>query len=112
MVNLQERPAAITKITNLQEKCAYELCSIYAAEQHFLEAQQIILQCVVNDQLQSLLQNHIQETEQQIRNLEQVFSTMGQQPKRIYCYAAAGLVSDAQKLILLTTNNPSILDYQ
>ncbi|RUR76548.1 ferritin-like domain-containing protein [Chlorogloeopsis fritschii PCC 9212] len=110
MVNLQERPAAITKITNLQEKFAYELCSIYDAEHRFLEAQQMMLQCVVNDQLKSLLQTHIQETEQQIKNLEQIFSTMAQQPKRINCDAAAGLVSDGQKLMLLTTDNPSILD--
>jgi ferritin-like metal-binding protein YciE len=64
----------------------------------------------MNDQLQSLIQNHIRETEQQIRNLEQVFSNMKQQPKRINCDAAAGLISDGQKLLLLTTDNPNLLD--
>jgi ferritin-like metal-binding protein YciE len=110
MVNLQERPAAVTKITNMQEKFVYDICSMYDAEYHFLEAQQMMSQCVANQELKSLLQKHIQETEQQIRNLEQVFSNMGQQPKRMHCEVAAGLVSDGQRLILLTSDHPRMLD--
>ncbi|MBE9007630.1 ferritin-like domain-containing protein [Fortiea sp. LEGE XX443] len=110
MVNLQERPSAITKITNLQEKFHYELCGMYDAECRFLESQQMMLQCELNNQLRSLVETHIRETEQQIRNLEQVFSTIGQQPKRINCDVAAALVSEGQKCLLLTSDNSSLLN--
>jgi ferritin-like metal-binding protein YciE len=109
MVNVQERPGA-TKIRDLEQKFIYEICGIYDAEIRFLEAQQMMLQCVKNSQLKSMISSHIQETQQQIKNLEQVFSTMGQQPQRINCDAAAGLVSDGQKLMLLTAESPEILD--
>ncbi|ALF54204.1 hypothetical protein ACX27_17360 [Nostoc piscinale CENA21] len=110
MVNLQERPASITKITNIQEKLHYELCGMYDAECRFLEAQQIMMQCTENKQLQSLIETHIRETEQQIRNLEQVFSNMGKQPKRMTCEVAAALISEGQKYLLLTSENSSLLN--
>lgn len=107
MVQLSERPVA--KITNLQEKFIYEVGAIYDAEHRFWEAQQMMLQCCQNNHLRSLLETHIRETEQQIENLEQVFQTLGQQPRRITCDAAAGMVSDGQKFMLLAADNPQIL---
>ncbi|WP_427161120.1 ferritin-like domain-containing protein [Aliinostoc sp. HNIBRCY26] len=107
MVQLTERP--VSRITNLQEKFVYEICAMYDAEQRFWEAQQMMLQCCQNSQLKSLIETHIRETEQQIQNLEQVFNTLGQQPKRITCDAAAGLVSDGQKFMLLAAESQKIL---
>jgi ferritin-like metal-binding protein YciE len=109
MVQLSERPGT-KKISNPQEKFVYELCTMYDAENRFLEAQQMMLQCCENNQLRSLIETHIRETEQQIRNLEQVFSTLKQQPQRVNCESAAGLISDGQKLMLLTADNPKIVE--
>ncbi|MBD2359883.1 MULTISPECIES: ferritin-like domain-containing protein [unclassified Anabaena] len=107
MVQLSERP--VSKITNLQEKFIYEVGAMYDAEQRFWEAQQMMLQCCQNSQLKSLIETHIRETEQQIQNLEQVFNALGQQPKRITCDAAAGLVSDGQKFMLLAAESQKVL---
>jgi len=109
MVQLSERPGT-ARITNLQEKFIYEVGAIYDAENRFWEAQQTMLQCCQNNQLRSLIETHIQETEQQIHNLEQVFRALGKQPLRVTCDAAAGLVSDGQKLMLLAAENPQILN--
>lgn len=109
MVQLSERPGT-KKITNLQDEFICEVGAMYDAENRFLEAQQMMWQCCQHSQLKSLIENHIRETEEQIRNLEQVFSTLKQQPQRVTCDAAAGLVSDGQKLILLATDNPKIVD--
>ncbi|MDF5708766.1 MAG: DUF892 family protein [Nostoc sp. S4] len=109
MVQLSERPGT-KKITNLRDKFIYELGGMYDAEQRFLEAQQLMLQCSQHNQLKSLLETHIRETEQQVKNLEQSFSTLGQQPQRVTCDAAAGLISDAQKLTLLAGDNPKIVE--
>ncbi|MFN6472297.1 MAG: ferritin-like domain-containing protein [Nostoc sp. SerVER01] len=109
MVQLSERPGT-KKITNLRDKFIYELGAIYDAEHRFLEAQQLMWQCSQHNQLKSLLETHIRETEQQIRNIEQAFSTLGQQPQRVTCDAAAGLISDAQKLTLLAADNSKIVE--
>lgn len=83
-------------ITNPQEKFVHELCLTYDAEHQFLEAQQEMLQQASDGELQGMTQTHIDETQQQIQNLEQVFDQMGQQPQRVTNQAAQGLVADGQ----------------
>ncbi|HLP90574.1 MAG TPA: DUF892 family protein [Nostocaceae cyanobacterium] len=109
MVQLSERPST-RKITNPQEKFVYELCVMYDAENRFLEAQQMMCQCCENSQLRSLIETHIQETQQQIRNIEQVFSILKQQPQRVNCEAAAGVIGDSEKFMLLAADSPRLVE--
>jgi ferritin-like metal-binding protein YciE len=109
MVQVSERPGT-AKITNLEQKFVYEIGAMYDAENRFLEAMQMMCQCCQQNQLKSLLENHIRETEQQIRNLEQVCNILGQQPRRINCDTAAGLISDGQRFMLLASENQKILE--
>ncbi len=83
-------------ITNPQEKFVHELCLTYDAEHQFLEALQQMNQQASDGELQGMLQAHIDDTQQQIQNLEQVFDQMGQQPQRQTSQAAQGLVTDGQ----------------
>ena len=80
-------------ITNLQEKFLYELADIYDAEHRFLEAQQQMLEEASSQELQGMIQTHIDQTQQQIQNLEQVYEQIGQQPERVTCEVAQGLVA-------------------
>ena len=89
-------------ITNAQEKFVYALSVLYDAENQFLEAQQQMLEQGSDADLKRLLQTHIDESQQQVQNLEQVFSQMGQQPQRETSEAAQGLVSDAQRSLQQT----------
>ena len=84
-------------ITTLQEKFVYALSVLYDAEHQLLEAQQQMLEQASDEELKGLLRTHIDESRQQVENLEQVFSQVGQQPHRQTSEAARGLVSDAQK---------------
>jgi ferritin-like metal-binding protein YciE len=97
-------------IKNLNEKFIHELGDIYDAEHRFLEAQQQMLTQASNSTVKTLLQEHIQQTEQQIQNLEQIYTTLGEKPKRVKCDAAAGLVSEGQKTMKEASGNPAILD--
>ncbi len=84
-------------ITNPQEKFVHALGLLYDAEQRFLEGQQQMMEQATDGELQGMLQTHIDESRQQVQNLEQVFGQMGQEPQRVTSDAAQGLVSDAQK---------------
>ncbi len=97
-------------INNLNEKFMHELGDIYDAEHRFLEAQQEMLKQAKNTTVKTLLEEHITQTEQQIQNLEQVYSALDQRPKRMKCDAAAGLVSEGQKMMKEASGNPAILD--
>ena len=84
-------------IANAQEKFIHALSVLYGAENQFLQAQRQMLDQATDGELKGLLGTHIDETQQQVQNLEQVISQMGQEPQRQISEAARGLISDAQK---------------
>src|SRR5215207_7777954 len=93
-------------ITNLQEKFLYELADIYDAEHRFLEAQQQMLKEASGQELQGMIQTHIDQTQQQLQNLEQVYEQIGQQPERVTCEVAQGLVAEGQEGMQETQAGP------
>jgi ferritin-like metal-binding protein YciE len=97
-------------INNLNDKFMHELGDIYDAENQFLKGQQEMLQNATSPQLQQMITEHMQQTQQQIKNLDRVFSILGQQPQRVMCDGAKGLVSEAQKGIKETQGNNAIRD--
>lgn len=109
MVLVSERPGT-KKITSLQQQFIYEMNIMYDAENRFLEAQQMMWQCCQNSKLKAVIEPHIPETEQHIENLKQVLSILGEQPQRITCDLAVGLISEGQKFALLAADNPKIID--
>lgn len=97
-------------INNLQEKFIHELGDIYDAEDQFLKGQQEMLQNASDSSLQQMIQKHMQQTEQQINNLDQVFGLLGQKPQLVICDGARGLVTEAQKTMKETADVPQIRD--
>jgi ferritin-like metal-binding protein YciE len=84
-------------VKTTQEKFLLEVSDIYDAENRFLEGMQLMAKKAGDKTLQTMLQDHIRETEGQIKNLEQIYSTLGEKPKRHTCDGAAGLVAEARK---------------
>lgn len=98
------------QIRSTEEKFLYELAAIYDAETRFLEAQQHMIRQTHNEPLRNLLLNHINETQQQIKDLKLIFNLIDRPPQSIDCEAAAGLINDAQTLMQQTAINPDLLD--
>ena len=84
-------------IKTTQEKYLHELGDIYDAEQQFLKAQEEMLTQATDPTLKSGIQQHITESQQQVKNVEQVFQVLGQQPKAEKCPAAAGIVTEGKQ---------------
>ncbi len=97
-------------INTLDQKFLHDVGDIYDAEHRFLEGQQLMLKSATDPKLQMMLETHIRETKMQIENLEQVYSLLGESPKRITCDAAKGLVSEAEKGLTEAKSNPAVLD--
>ena len=93
-------------ITNPQEKFTHELCLVYDAEHQFLDAQQQMIQQASDEHLQTMLQNHINQTQRQIQNLEEVFNQLSQEPQRITSQAAQGLAADGQTSLQEAESGP------
>jgi ferritin-like metal-binding protein YciE len=97
-------------ITNLNEKFTHELRDIYDAEHQFLEGMQMMLQNATDAKLQNMITTHIGQTQQQIRNLEQVFNLLGQQARRETCAGAKGILTEGQKGMKETSQVPALRD--
>lgn len=97
-------------ITTLEEKFVHGLGDIYDAEHRFLDAQQEMMQQAKASELKSMLRQHISETEAQIRNLDEVYQTIGAKAKRIKCDAAVGLVNEGQKGMKEAADDANIRD--
>jgi ferritin-like metal-binding protein YciE len=86
-------------ISNSREKFVHELEDMYDAEHQFLEAMGKMREAASDAKLQQLLDQHMQQTEQQIERLEQVFAEIGEQPARQECMGAKGLVDEGSKMM-------------
>ncbi len=97
-------------IKTLEEKFMHGLGDIYDAEHRFLEAQQTMLASADSEAVQSNLETHITETEQQIVNLTRVYEILGVTPERVSCDGAAGIVKEGNKLLSETEAVPALAD--
>lgn len=84
-------------IASTQELLLHELRELYDAEHRFLEGQVQMVHRATDSDLQRSIENHIYQTRQHIRNLEQFFGELDQEPQRETNEVARGLVSEAQK---------------
>jgi ferritin-like metal-binding protein YciE len=96
-------------ITSSEQKFVHELADMYDAEHQFLEAMGKMREAASDAKLQTMLEEHIQQTEEQITKLEQVFSEVGKQPERQQCMGAKGLIEEATK-IMQEAGSPEIRD--
>jgi ferritin-like metal-binding protein YciE len=97
-------------IKSLQEKFSHELRDIYDAEHQFLQGQEMMLKKTSDSKLKQMITEHIAQTKQQIRNLEEVFDVLGEQPQREMCDGAKGLLSEGQKLLKETEGADKVQD--
>jgi len=84
-------------IKTTQEKYLHELGDIYDAEHRFLKGQQAMLKAVTDATLKAGIEQHITESEQHVKNVEQVFQLLGEKAKAEPCDAAKGIVTEGEK---------------
>ena len=84
-------------ITYTQELFLHELSEIYDAEHRFVEGQEEMAQKATDGELESAIREHAEQTRMHVRNLEEVFGKLSQEPRRETNEVARGLVSEAQE---------------
>lgn len=97
-------------IRTVTDKFVHDLADIYDAEHRFLAAQQQMLSQVTAPQLRLMLQEHVVQTEQQLKNLERIYVQLGLPAQRIRSDAVASLVSEGQKVLQQTSDSLALRD--
>jgi ferritin-like metal-binding protein YciE len=93
---------------SLQDAFEHTLQDIYYAENALLKAMPQMAQKAQSEELRSAIEQHQQETRQQIEMLEQVFQQMGKQAQGKECKSVEGLIAEAQEV--MGEAEPPVLD--
>lgn len=83
----------------LQPVFDHTLRDIYYAERALLKALPKMARAAESDALKAAFRDHADETEAQIRLLDQVFAALGQKPAGEKCDAIEGLIKEADGVI-------------
>ena len=75
------------------------LKDIYWAEKHLTKALPKMKKEATTEQLQSAIEDHLAQTEEQVTRLEQVFELLGKKPQAKKCDAMEGLIKEGEKVV-------------
>lgn len=94
---------------DLHELFLSELADIYNAEQQLTKALPKMAKAAKTDELRDAFQQHLEETENHVSRLEQVFESLGASMKRKKCKGMEGLVEEGEEVVS-EQKNTSALD--
>ena len=83
----------------LRETFLDELADIYDAEKQLVKALPKMAKAASHEELKEGFESHLEETENHVSRLEQVFESLGEKAKGKKCKAMQGLVEEAQEMI-------------
>ena len=76
-----------------------QLKDMYYAEQQLLKALNEMKSASTTEELEDAFDEHLKQTERQVKRLEKVFSIMGQKPEGKKCEAMDGLIKEGKTII-------------
>lgn len=103
------RTSPMESLENLNDLFVHELSDLYDAEQQLTKALPLLATAATSDQLRQAFQEHLEETKEQARRLEQIFKAPGESPEGKSCKAMAGLVAEARETLDVDAD-PDVLD--
>ena len=84
---------------NLKQLFIDELKDIYDAEQRITKALPKMVKAANSEDLSSALENHLEETQEHVARLEQIFKNLNVSVGRKTCQAMVGLLEEGQSLM-------------
>lgn len=84
---------------NLTELFLAELADAYSAEQQLVKALPKVAEAATSAELKEAVEHHLEQTEEHVRRLEQVFELFDVKPKAKKCEAMAGLIEESEDFI-------------
>jgi ferritin-like metal-binding protein YciE len=96
---------------SLHELMLEELRDIYHSEKQLVKAMPELAQAASHPALKEALENHLAETEEQVKTLKKVFKELGVKAEGKRCKAMQGILAEAQEVLDDAENIPEgVLD--
>lgn len=87
-----------------------EVKDIYWAEKHLLKALPKMKKAASSPELQEAFETHLEQTQEHVSRLEEVFSLLNEKPEAKKCDAMAGLVEEGEGIISDTEDGTATRD--
>jgi len=97
------------KLASLDDLLVHELQDIYHAEDQILKALPKMVSAATHPDLKAAFEEHLQQTEGQVRRLEQAFKLLGVPAKGKKCEGMAGLLEEGRKTMEADAE-PAVMD--
>jgi ferritin-like metal-binding protein YciE len=94
--------------SDLHELFLDELADIYNAEQQLTKALPKLAKTAKNDELREAFEQHLEETENHVTRLDQVFESLGESMKRKKCKGMEGLIEEGEEVISEQKNSRAL----
>ena len=94
---------------DLNELFLEELADIYDAEKQLIKALPKMAEQAHAPELQSAFEDHLEQTQEHVKRIEEVFELFDQKAKSKKCEAMAGLIEEAQD-IMKEQATPPVMD--
>jgi ferritin-like metal-binding protein YciE len=97
------------RLKSLDDLLVHELQDIYNAEGQILKALPKMIKTASHPELQSALEEHLEQTEGQVERLNQVFKLLGVPAKGKKCEGMAGVIEEGKR-VMEEEAEPAVMD--
>lgn len=88
-----------TKLNSMEDLFWMEVGDLYDAEKQLIEALPKMQKAATNPKLKEAFKEHLEQTKQQARRLEQVYKSLGMEPDGKTCHAMKGLIKEGEEIV-------------
>jgi ferritin-like metal-binding protein YciE len=88
-----------TQQQTLRELMIDEIRDLYDAERQLVKALPKMAKGASSDELRSLIETHLGETQEQVKRLERAFELLDEQPRGKHCAGIAGIIKEGSDLL-------------
>jgi len=104
-LNSKERVNDMAKVATMQDLFLDEIRDLYDAEKQLTKALPKMAKAASSDELKQAIEDHLQETQNQVERLNQIFEMLDQKATGKKCAAMAGLIKEGEEVIASTTDS-------
>jgi ferritin-like metal-binding protein YciE len=94
------------ELNSLHDLYLIELKDLYDAENRIIKALPAMVEAAKSPQLRSALEEHLQETRNQVARLERIFNSLNESPKGQKCKGIIGIIDEGEDMIDETDDSP------
>jgi ferritin-like metal-binding protein YciE len=92
----------MSSVSTIDQLFVEELKDIYSAENQITKALPKMAKAAASEELKTAFEEHLEETEGQIERLDQIFETLGVDPKGKTCEGMKGVIEEGEEMLKLT----------